>query len=102
MIPDYAAYLEYAGRPYVRGRSAFMEQHRNFGRAHPNYTFEVDSALADMNEKNGTAMVWLLLKVTGHPMNVKRESVTIVFWKRIAGKWKAYKQTGIRGAGGSW
>lgn len=58
------------------------------------------SISANVNEKNGTATVWLLLKVMGHPRTLIRENVTITHWKRKQGQWRAYKQTGMRGFGG--
>ena len=97
---DYSSYLEYHSDPYARGREAYIENYRAFVAANPTYSIEPISLMADINENNNTAMVWMLLKVKGHPRDVERESVTIVYWRKRGGKWQAYKQTGMRGAGG--
>jgi hypothetical protein len=97
LIDDYAAYLEYQSKPFMKGREAFVENYRAFAKANPGYGLVVESIHADTNEKNGTSAVWMLLKVTGHPEGVIRESVTVQTWKRGDGMWKAHRQTGIRG-----
>ena len=99
MSDDYTAYLEYQETPLARGKQAYLDNYRAFTAANPDYTIQPISVVADVHENNCTASVWMLLKVDGHPRDVQRESVTIVYWRRRAGKWQAYKQTGIRGAG---
>lgn len=95
--PDYAAFLEYFPHPVCKGLNDYLDMYSAYAEATPDYHIHPISISADVNEKNGTAIVWLLLSVKGHPKNVERESVTTVHWRRRAGKWKGYKQTGIRG-----
>ena len=97
LIPEYTAYLEYSEHPITKTRKAYLENSKAFVDAHPTYILQRVAISAEVNENNGTAVVWQLLKVKGHPANVERESVTLVYWRRQAGKWRAYKQTGIRG-----
>jgi hypothetical protein len=99
MSDDYTAYLEYQETPLARGRQAYLDNYRAFTAANPYYTIQPISVVADVHENNCTASVWMLLKVEGHPRDVQRESVTIVYWRRRAGQWQAYKQTGMRGVG---
>ena len=100
LTEDYVAYLEYQEEPVLRGREAYIDGYRAFAEANPSYSIELVSVNADVHEKSGTAGVWMLLKVVGHPSDVLRESVTIAYWRRKGGRWEGYKQTGIRGAGG--
>lgn len=97
---DYRSYLEYQSTPYACGREAYIANYRAFVDANPAYWIEPICTVADVHENNSTAAVWILLRVSGHPPGVQRESVTIAHWRRKAGRWHAYKQTGIRGAGG--
>ena len=97
LITDYTAYLEYSEHPITKTRASYLVNCKAHADAHPSYTLERVAISAEVNEKNGTAVVWQLLKVKGHPANVERESVTLVYWRRRGGKWSAYKQTGIRG-----
>ena len=96
---DYTAYLDYQETPLAHGKQAFLDNYRAFAAANPDYTIQPISVVADVHENNCTASVWMLLKVEGQPRDVQRESVTLVYWRRRAGKWQAYKQTGMRGVG---
>lgn len=100
MADDYRAHVEYQEVPYVVGRDNYIKNYRAFADAHPAYRLEPISTIADVHENNSTAVVWMLMKVDGHPKDVQRESVTLAYWRRRAGRWQAYKQTGIRAAGG--
>lgn len=97
---DYRSYLEYQSTPYACGRKTYIANYRAFVEANPAYWIEPICTVADVRDDNSTAVVWMLLRVSGHPRGVQRESVTVVHWRRRRGKWQAYKQTGIRGAGG--
>lgn len=98
LTDDYTAFLEYIGEhPLLEGREAFLEHYRGFAAEHPEYMLEVESVVADVNEKNGTATVWSLLSVTGEPKGLRRQSVTVHWFRRKGGKWRAHKQTGVRG-----
>lgn len=100
MADDYRSHLEYHDTPYAVGRDAYINNYRQFTETNPSYRIECVSAVADVHENNSTAAVWMVIKVDGHPRDVQRESVTIAYWRRRAGKWQAYKQLGMRGAGG--
>ncbi|KAK3053626.1 hypothetical protein LTR09_005370 [Extremus antarcticus] len=95
---DYAAYLEYrSDEPYLKGREVYLAGYQAFVKAHPGYTLEIESLHGDVDEKNGTAVVWMNLIVEGHSKGVRRQSITMQQWRRKDGGWRAYKQTGIRG-----
>lgn len=93
-------YLPHTSDSDIHSRSDWLDSYRKFAAENPEYFVEIASISASVNEKNGTATVWLLLKVTGHPNTLQRENVTISHWKRKQGQWRAYKQTGMRGFGG--
>jgi len=93
--PDYTAYVEYrSDEPHIKGREAYLESFQAFVKTHPCYGLEVESLHVEVDEKNGTAVVWMLLGVTGVPKGIQRQSVTLQHWKRGDGAWRAYKQTG--------
>lgn len=101
IVEDYTAYLEYfTEEQLLKGRNTFLSSYQAFVDANPHYSVELESVIADVNEKNGTAAVWMLINVTGHPAGVRRQSVTMQQFKRKGGKWRAYKQSGIRGMAG--
>lgn len=93
-------YLPHSANPYCNSLEDWLENYRSFAAENPDYFVEVVSISASVNEKNGTATIWLLLRVTGHPVTLQRENVTVIHWKRKQGQWRAFKQTGMRGFGG--
>lgn len=99
MDPNFTAYLEYQDQPVARSLHQFLTHYKAFVDANPGYAIEPISFSADVNETKGLAMVWMHLRVLGHPANFRRESVTVAYWKRRRGKWTSYGQNGIRGVG---
>ena len=98
LAPDYHAYLPHSQQPYSRSLKDLLDNYQVHATTFPEYHIEALNLSADVNEKNGTATVWMLLRVTGAPTSVQRESVTVVYFRRKrGGKWVAFKQTGIRG-----
>lgn len=65
----------------------------------PDYKVDIISISSDVEEKKGLGRVWMHLRVFGHPTDVWRESVTVVYWRRKQGIWTSYKQNGVRGVG---
>lgn len=96
---DYRAHLDYHDVPHIVGRDNYIASYRRFTEEHPAYRIEAISTVADVHENHSNAVVWMVLKVEGHPKDVQRESVTVMYWRRRAGKWQVYKQNGMRGAG---
>lgn len=93
-LPNFSAYIDY---DEVRSRT-FEEHiafHKWMHKRYPGYVYEVENVLADVDEAKGLASVWATLKVTGHPLKIQRESVTILWWRRKAGQWRCYKQFGV-------
>jgi len=93
-------YLPHSSTPYINSLEEYLKNYDKFTKDNPDYYCEALSISASVNEKNGTATVWCLLRVTGHPCTLQRENVTVVNFKRKVGRWMAYKQTGMRGFGG--
>lgn len=97
-VPNFHAYID---SMEVRTRS--LEQHVEFHKwmhhMNPGYVYDVLHVSADVDEEKGMATTWATLKVTGHPLRIQRESITILFWRRRRGQWQTYKQYGMRGVG---
>lgn len=47
------------------------------------------------------SIVYCLLSVMGRPVNIRRQSVSIVEWMRRNGHWQFYKATVMRGLDGT-
>lgn len=92
-----AAFLEQLSNPTTTTRQAYIDNYKAFADANPEYDCEPVSIEADVDEKEGTAKVWIVMSVTGHPPSVRKESVTILFWVRTDDRWVLVKQVGIRG-----
>jgi hypothetical protein len=98
LVDDFTAHLDhYSSHPISQGREEFLNNYKAFAEANPGYATTIEHVYADVNDKNGTASVWMLLSVTGQPEGVRMESVTVISWKRSEGKWRAYRQKVIRG-----
>jgi hypothetical protein len=94
--PNFSAYIDHA-EARVRSFDEHVEFHKMLHLAHPEYVYEVDNVSADVDDEKGLASVWALLTVTGYPAHIRRESLTVLSWRRRKGKWRCYKQLGIRG-----
>jgi hypothetical protein len=94
--PNFSAYIDHA-EARVRSFDEHVEFHKSLHLAHPEYVYEVDNVNADVDDEKGLASVWALLTVTGYPAPIRRESLTVLSWRRRKGKWRCYKQLGIRG-----
>lgn len=95
---DFQAFVEHSETPVIRSAKEYIEVYKDIAAKHPNYRNEVLSVNADVNEEDGEAMVWLLMRIFGHPdEETVRESVTIAYFSRRDGKWWTTKQRGIRG-----
>ena len=97
LVPDFNAFVEHAERPYIRSREGYVLAFKAIVEASPDYRHEVIFASADVNDRSGVAVVWMKLKIFGHPVNIQRECVAIFYWRRVQGVWACYKQTGLRG-----
>lgn len=94
--PNFQAWLDYNGSQ-VRSLEEHIAFHKWMCRTNPGYEYDVLAVLADVDEDKGLASVWATLRVTGHPVKIQRESVTRLWWRRKEGRWKCYKQFGLRG-----
>lgn len=92
-----AAFLEQLNYPSTSTREAYIESYKAFIKANPEYDCDPVSIEADVDEREGTAKVWIVMSVTGHPPLVRKESVSILHWVRTKDRWVAVKQVGIRG-----
>lgn len=96
--PDFQAFVEHSPTPFIRSAKEYITVYDEIAAKHPNYRSELLSVSGDVNEEEGTATVWLLLRIFGHPdENTVKESVTVAYFSRRNGKWWFMKQHGIRG-----
>jgi hypothetical protein len=64
-------------------------------------TKKVLSANADVNEQEGKASVWVLLKTAApSPRVLPRENLAVFRWRRERGSWRCYEQTEMDGVAG--
>lgn len=94
--PKFQAYFGW-NESETRNLEEHIAFHKLMAQKNPGWVYEVLAVSADVDEEKGVASVWATLRVTGHPVKIQRESVTILWWRRRRGVWRAYKQFGIRG-----
>lgn len=94
--PNFTAYIDHVDAK-VRTFDEHIAFHQWLHLNHPDYVYEVDNVSADVDDARGLACVWTQLRVTGYPTHIRRESMTVFWWRRRKGKWRCYKQFGIRG-----
>ncbi|KAK4502985.1 hypothetical protein PRZ48_006412 [Zasmidium cellare] len=69
-----------------RGRKAHFETMKNIRQAHPDYHVKFLNISADV--QIGKAKTWALMKITGFPEGVERESILMFSWRRdVQGTW---------------
>lgn len=81
----------------VRNWKTFVAHHRAVRQQYPDYHFEIVDICIDVHERNGTASVYIMLKVTGHPSTLERASVLVLRWRRNGESWLCYREGVIRG-----
>lgn len=83
--------------PVAHGRAQLVEGLRKYVALMPDYRAEILSSTAVINEKKGTATVYLHLLLSGMPDGIRRESVNVLTWKRRSGEWQITEHSGMRG-----
>lgn len=97
ITPDYKAEFDHSDGVDLDSWDAYVKHHERLATANPEYRFESLDSVADIYENTGTGSVYILLRVTGHPVNVVRESIIVMYWKREREEWKCHGQKVIRG-----
>ena len=97
MAPNFQASVEHAGQRNIRSRDEYLRSFRDLVRAHKDYNVKLISISANVDEKNGTASVWMHVEISGDPESIRRENVSLVRWKRVQGCWECYKLDSVRG-----
>ena len=93
----FEGYIEHTYIRHLCGKDEYVQAQKNFAAAHPDYRNECVSMTTQLDDEEGTATVWMLLRIHGHPKDIIRESVTFFYWKLCKGKWLLHKQGGVRG-----
>jgi hypothetical protein len=92
--PDQIPFRDFAG---------FVAYHRAIREKYPDYYFEVVNVSADVHERNGTASVYILLRVTGYPSrSIERASILVLRWRHCEDSWRCYREGVIRGVQWHW
>lgn len=97
VVPEYKAEFDHSDGVDLDSWDAYVKHHERLSTSNPEYCFETLDSVADIYENTGTGSVYILLRVTGHPANVVRESIIVMFWKREEDDWKCTGQKVIRG-----
>lgn len=67
----------------------------NLRKIHPQFKLRVISIIGDISERRGTAKMWATVRVSGAPVGVERESVSILSMRRTDRGWIFWKHTGM-------
>jgi hypothetical protein len=95
---EFSYALETPDQTPVRDFAGFVAHHRALREKYPDYFFEVVNASADVHERNGTASVYVLLRVTGCPSReIERASILVLRWRHCEDLWRCYREGVIRG-----
>ena len=97
ILPDFVAEFDHSEGKSLDSWQAYVAHHERIATANPEYSFEVLNTAADVYESSGKAIIYLLLRVSGHPKNVQRESIMLMHWRRKQNEWRCYKERVIRG-----
>ena len=91
LTEDFQAFVEHSETPFIRSAKEYIEVYKEIAAKNPNYRNEVLSVSADVDEEEGEAPVWLLMRIFGHPdEETVRESVTVAYFSRRDGKWSVF------------
>lgn len=83
--------------PVVHGKEQLIENLREMLRMMPDYHAEILSTTATVDERKGTATIYLHLFLSGMPDGIRRESVNVLAWERRRGEWLLTNHRGMRG-----
>ncbi|PIA93965.1 hypothetical protein CB0940_04652 [Cercospora beticola] len=97
VAPKFIADFEHSAGQVLDSWQAYIEHHERIASQNPYYGFEVLNTAADVYELSGKAIIYVLLKGFGHPKNVQRESIMLMYWRRREGLWRCHKEKVIRG-----
>ena len=84
----------------AQSKAEFIETHRLITKLHADYDVRVINSVAEVDEYDGKAKIWLSLEVTGYPKNVRREGISLLYWRVSRGEWLHYRSKGLTGGGG--
>jgi hypothetical protein len=102
LSPKFVGEFDYHTEEPVRDFAGFVRHHRTIREKFPDYFFEVVNVSADVHERNGTASVYVLLKVTGYPTSLERASILVLRWRHQEDSWSCYREGVIRGIQWHW
>ena len=95
LAPDVVAIHE--ATAVVQGRERLITNLRELLQTMPDYHADILNTTAIVNERKGTATVYLHLFLSGMPDGIRRESVNVLAWQRRKGEWLLTKHQGMRG-----
>lgn len=98
LAPDVVAIHE--ATSVVQGREQLIHNLRELLQTMPNYHADILNTTVTVDERKGTATVYLHLFLSGMPDGIRRESVNVLAWERRKGEWLLTKHQGMRGPSG--
>lgn len=64
---DFEAYIEHADTPFVRNVEEYKQAYNSIAERYPGYRNELVDINAEVDERAGTAALWILLRIHHHP-----------------------------------
>lgn len=96
--PGFQSFIEFAEHPNIKSGKDWLELHKKISSSHPKYRLEVFSVSGHVDEEAGTATVWMVMRVFGHPdEKTVKENVTTAHVHRKDGDWYFTRHRSMRG-----
>ena len=95
LAPDVVAIHETTS--VVQGRKQLVDNLREMLQTMPDYHADIVNTTATVDERKGSATVYLHLFLSGMPDGIRRESVNVLAWERRKGEWLLTNHKGMRG-----
>lgn len=95
VTPNFRAHFENFPHPLT------LAEHSNILRqtidTFPDYHVEIKSVCSQVEEDEGTAVVYMETEITGAPKDVKTYLVNEFLWRREDGVWRCHLHNGMKG-----
>ncbi|KAF2168507.1 hypothetical protein M409DRAFT_21256 [Zasmidium cellare ATCC 36951] len=94
--------VELNNREIASSFKDYMRLQRWVAEQHPQYHVTVQEVSTELDMRHGWANVLVFTSVTGYPLGVDRQAVTMFKWKRSERQWWCTKMSTLRGGVESW
>ena len=86
--------------PPTSSISQHLQKHMETASANPDFYIEIVRVNTNVHANQDEADVYMLLKISGNPASVERESMCQLKWKRLGGRWMFSQHVSMRGFAG--